>query len=426
MKHIENPIKYQGGDNVDLKSILVNNRHSSLKERISDFNDLLSASDKQRNNLYQRTILSPAGPEVLVQSKFDLQPRRMLMFGSNNYLDYANHPYIRKNVLKAIKNYGLGIGGPPLFNGTTKLHRELEERLSAFKKSEDTLLFSSGYNANVGLISALMLSNNDFILYDDYSHASFYDGLKMAKANSKSFSHNDLKDLEEQLMASRNLNKYIAVEGVYSMDGDTAPLDKIVLLAKKNNAIIILDDAHGSLVLGKHGHGTAEAYNVQERIDITVGTFSKAFAVTGGFISGSKELINYLRFFTRSYMFSASIPIPIVASVLSAIELSEKDDGPRKNLMENVNYAKIKLAPFGLVTEPEAAIITIKIPTYMNIREASIDFHEKGIFINSIEYPAVPLNEQRYRISLMSSHTKAHIDQLADCFDFVWNKFKNR
>ncbi|KAA1243615.1 pyridoxal phosphate-dependent aminotransferase family protein [Aquimarina sp. RZ0] len=419
---------YQGGENIDLNTVLLMNRNSTFRDRIKHFNGMIKESIDEKSNLYRRVILSPAGSEVLVKDIYTHEPQKMLMFGSNNYLDLANHPLVLKKVKDAMSAFGFGIGGPPLLNGTTKLHAELEERLSYLKQAEDTLLFSSGYNANVGLVTALISSKNDCVVYDEYSHASFFDGIKMAKASGTSFKHNNAADLEKILQDNTKLrgkNKFIAVEGVYSMDGDTAPLDKIVSIAKKHHAMTILDDAHGTLILGDQGHGTAEAYGVQKEIDITMGTFSKAFAVTGGFVSGSKELINYLRFFSRSYMFSASIPIPVVAGVLAGIEISENEPWHRQKLMENVTYAKEKLSKYGLVTAPEAAIITLSVPPTMNIRKASYGFHQKGIFINSIEYPAVPLNEQRYRISIMSSHTKSHIDRLVDTVDYVWNNFND-
>lgn len=421
---------YQGGENIDLSTVLLMNRNATFKERIGHFNELLEESILAKSNLYRRIILSPAGPEVMVKDIYNSEPQKMLMFGSNNYLDLANHPKVKEGVAKATQELGFGIGGPPLLNGTTRLHSELEEKLSDLKDTEDTVLFSSGYNANVGLVTALIASKNDCILYDEYSHASFFDGIKMAKASATSFKHNNVSDLERILKETPNLkgkNKFIAVEGVYSMDGDTAPLHQIVNIAKEHDALTVLDDAHGTLILGENGHGTAEMYNVQKDIDITMGTFSKAFGVTGGFVSGSKELTNYLRFFARSYMFSASLPVPVIAAVLAGIEISEKEPWHRHKLMENVQYAKSKLSVYGVVTEPEAAIITLRVPEGMNIRKASFDFHQKGIFINSIEYPAVPLDEQRYRISIMSSHTRGQIDRLVDTVDYVWNNFnKNK
>lgn len=424
---IETGAKYQGGENIDLNDIFLSNRNLKFKEKMEQFSSFVKMNEENKANLYRRKIVSAPGSEVWVEDIYTRIPKKMLMFGSNNYLNLATHPYVIEKVKKAIDQYGVGIGGPPLLNGYTVLHEELEERLAALKHAESSMLFSSGYNANVGLVTGLINTKKDLIIYDQFSHASFCDGIKMAKAESISFPHNDVQELEKiltNLPAGKYRNKFIGIEGVYSMDGDLAPLGEIEKIAKKFDAIIILDDAHGSLILGKNGHGTAEHFGVEKAIDITMGTFSKAFAVTGGFIASSKEVINYLRFFARSYMFSASIPIPIVAAVLAGIEITEKEPYHRENLLNNVDYATAQLRRFGLVTEPEAAIITLKVPEGMNIREASYLFHEKGMFINSIEFPAVPQNEQRYRISIMSSHTKDHIDRLVEVVESVWEKYK--
>jgi len=415
--------KYQGGENIDLNDIFLSNRHLTFNERMHQFSLFVKMNEENKANLYRRKIVSAPRAEVWVQDIYTGSPRKMLMFGSNNYLGLATHPYVVEKVKKAIDKYGVGIGGPPLLNGYTILHEELEERLAALKHAESAMLFSSGYNANVGLVTGLINTKKDLIIYDQYSHASLSDGIKMARAESIAFAHNDTAELEiilANLPQEKYNNVFIAVEGVYSMDGDLVPLTEISTIGAKYGAVIILDDAHGTLILGKNGHGTAEHFGVESAIGITMGTFSKAFAVTGGFVASSGEVIDYLRFFARSYMFSASLPIPVVAAVLAGIEITEKEPFLRENLLKNVNYAREKLRKFGLVTEPEAAIITLRVPGWMNIREASYLFHEKGIFINSIEFPAVPLNEQRYRISIMSGHNYDHIDRLVEVVDHVW------
>lgn len=424
---VSNEAKYLGGENIDLNDIFLSNRNLRFKERMQQFAAFVQLNEQNKSNLYRRKILSRAGPEVLVQDIYSRVPRKMLMFGSNNYLNLASHPYIIEKVKSAVDAYGIGTGGPPLLNGYTKLHEELEEKLAYLKGTESAMLFSSGYNANVGLVSGLITSKRDVVIYDQYSHASFCDGMKLAKAESLPFGHNNscaLEDIIQSLPPDKYKNKFIGIEGVYSMDGDLAPLDEVVKIARQNDAVIVLDDAHGTLIMGKNGHGTAEHFGVEKEIDITMGTFSKAFAVTGGFVAASKEITDYLRFFGRSYMFSASLSIPVVAAVLAALDVTEAEPHHRENLLSNVNHAKSSLRKYGFVTEPEAAIITLKVPSGMNIREASYLFHEKGIFINSIEFPAVPLNEQRYRISIMSGHTKEHIDRLVEAVDDVWNKYK--
>jgi glycine C-acetyltransferase len=344
------------------------------------------------------------------------------MFGSNNYLGLANHPYIKEYVCRMIQKYGAGIGGPPLLNGYTALHHELEERLAHLKGAEDVLIFSSGYGANVGLVSALM-NNEDLVVYDSYSHASFHDGIKMSGAQAVHFSHNDVDLLAQTLERTQSMNfkdRFVGVEGVYSMDGDVAPLDKIVPICKRNNAILIVDDAHGTGVMGKSGSGTAEHFGFENEIDITMGTFSKTFAVTGGFVAASKSIINYLRFFARSYMFSASLPPTVVASVLAALDVMEKEPELVNKLKENINYTTHCLTQLGFPANSLTPIFPLRVPVNMNIRNASFEFHQKGIFINSIEYPAVPKSQQRFRISIMATHTKEDIDRLMEAITEIW------
>jgi glycine C-acetyltransferase len=285
------------------------------------------------------------------------------------------------------------------------------------------MIFSSGYNTNVGLMIGLCPDNNDVLLYDEYSHASLHDGMKASRIKALQFRHNDMVHLEELLKKQeRSRSIFICVEGIYSMDGDMTPLPKVVALAKKYNAIVLLDDAHASLVIGENGAGTSSVFDLEKDIDIIMGTFSKAFAVTGGFLAASEEIIEHMRFFSRSYMFSASLPIPVVASVLAALDINEEHPELRKQLFNNIEYAKSKLQQFDMVCEPEGAIIALRVPTTINIRKAARMFHDRGVFINSIEYPAVPRSEQRFRISLMATHKKEQIDKLAEVVEEVWSK----
>lgn len=422
---MENKIKYSGGENFDLHSILIHGKGMKLKDKTEFFNHFIRDLSLKDQMLCMRSVGSAADREVLVFDEHSNSYRKMLMFGSNNYLGLANHPYIIQKVTEAVNEFGVGIGGPPLLNGYTKLHRTLEEKLAAFKNAEDAMIFSSGYGANVGLVSGLM--NQDcVVLYDAYSHASFCDGIKLSGVQSYRFPHNDLKSLEARLKIIRsnsNCDVFIGVEGVYSMDGDTAPLDELLILCKKYDAILIIDDAHGTGVMGEHGKGTAEAYNLEGNVDITMGTFSKTFAVTGGFVAASKDIINYLRFFARSYMFSASVSPGIVAAVLAGLEVIKTEPERLENLRANINYANSCLNNLGFDANNQSAIIPLRVPLNMNIREAAYEFHKRGIFINSIEYPAVPLSQQRFRISLMATHTKNDIDRLVQTIDEIWKLY---
>lgn len=418
--------EYLGGENFDLRDILLRGRRMPLSDRVNFFGEFLDDLSSHKQMLHLRCISSPSDREVDVYDEYSGITKKMLMFGSNNYLGFANHPYTKEYVKKVIEKYGIGIGGPPLLNGYTKIHRELEERLASLKGTEDSLIFSSGYGANVGLVSALV-GPDDYVIYDQYSHASFYDGLKMCNARGIHFLHNDVNNLITKLEDAKRINPrniYVGVEGVYSMDGDMVPLDEIVDVCKKYEAILLLDDAHGTGTIGKNGGGTSDYFGLDGQIDVTMGTFSKSFAVTGGFAAASKPVVDYLRFFARSYMFSASISPVTIASVLAGLDLLENDPSILYSLRSNIKYAAKLLNKIGFNVSDQTPIIPLRVPVEMNIRDAAYKFHERGIFINSIEYPAVPVSQQRFRISITASHTKEDINKLVEVVEEIWNEFE--
>ncbi len=410
------------GETFDARTLLLRAKNSSFAERVSHFMQLLDTQFANYQSLYMRPVGSAAGREVEIIDSLTDRRRKMLMFGSNNYLGLANHPHVRDAVKKAIGKYGVGLSGPPLLNGYTTLHRQLEERLAALKHCEETLIFPTGYSANIGLMSGLT-NENDLVLYDEYHHASLRDGLKVARARHEGFRHNDFDALRCQLEAGRcsaSGDLFVCVEGVYSMDGDLAPLDRLVPLCRSHGAILILDDAHGTGVMGESGSGTAEHFGVQGEIDVTMGTFSKALGVVGGFVSASRPIVSYLRVLAKPYMFSASLPPVVVAAVLAGLDVIEREPWLRRQLRENVTYAAKGFRELGFQVDPQAAIIALRVPETMNIREAALKVHEAGIFVNCVEYPAVPLQDQRFRISLMATHTKKDIDRLLECTEDVW------
>jgi glycine C-acetyltransferase len=414
--------EYQGGENFDLREMLLRGRHMKLFERTEVFAGFLGDLEKNQEMLCLRCITSAADREVQVIDPVSGQTRPMVMFGSNNYLGLATHPHLLERATEAFSHYGAGVGGPPLLNGYTALHKELEERLARTKGAEDALLFSSGYAANVGLVTGLM-QKSDLVLYDAYSHASLSDGIKMAGVPAQQFTHNDIAQLRRMLEAGKGRgtgDTYVAVEGVYSMDGDLAPLKELSALCRSYGAILIVDDAHGTGVLGAHGNGTAEHFGVEQDVPLTVGTFSKTFAITGGFIAGPKRVIDYLRFFARAYMFSASLSPASIATVMAALDVLEQEPERLWRLRQNVAYAAASLRRLGFDVHPEAAIIPLRVPEGMDIRRASRLFHELGIFVNSIEYPAVPISQQRFRISIMATHTGRDIDRLVAAVRIVW------
>lgn len=419
-----NASNYNGGENFNLRDVLLAGHKMKLNERTEFFAQFINRLNENNESLYMRQIDTAADREVVIIDPITGEQRNMLMFGSNNYLGLANHTYVKSKVKEAIDQFGVGIGGPPLLNGYTSLHKKLEERLAKLKHAEDAVLFSSGYNANVGLLTAL-LNKNDLVVYDEFSHASFADGLHMSKARAISFKHNNVDELEKLLVQNQNCTGdiYVGVEGVYSMDGDLSPLNLIAPLCEKFNAKLIVDDAHGTGVMGLFGGGTTEHFGVEHLVDITMGTFSKAFGVVGGFVTASKEIVNYLRFFARSHMFSAALPPTVVAAVIAGIDVIENDVELSQQLWSNVDYAVRRINEIGISAETESAIIALRVPSEMNIRQAALHFHQAGVFVNSIEYPAVPVNQQRFRISIMATHTKQDIDTLVETIEEIWKKF---
>ncbi len=256
----------------------------------------------------------------------------------------------------------------------------------------------------------------------------FADGIKLSGAQSCMFAHNDVSNLKTILdQASRRAHNdlFVGVEGVYSMDGDIAPLDRILSLCRAYGARLIVDDAHGTGVMGPHGRGTAEEFGLEGEVDITMGTFSKAFAVSGGFVAAAKPIIDYLRYFARSYMFSASLPPVVIATVLAGLDVMEQEPERLTQLRQNIATATAALRRIGFSSPSQSAIIPLRVPVEMDIRRAAKLFHERGIFLNSIEYPAVPVSQQRFRISIMATHTNEDIARLVSAVEEVWALFKD-
>jgi len=403
---------------MDLKDFLSNSKARAFHERVKMFDGFLESINRDCHHTYGRMILSETDREVIIKDPFTGKIKRMIMFASNNYLGFASHKYVKGKVKDAIDKYGTGIAGPPLLNGYTNLMKELEERIAGFKGKESAMIFSTGYSANLGIVTALA-NQNDVVIYDELSHASFLDAIRMAHVDSAGFEHNNLEQLLS--LCENNMHNYktlfIGIEGVYSMDGDLAPLDKIIPVCKKYKAVTILDDAHGTGVLGERGSGTAEHFSCCQDIDISMGTFSKVFALTGGFVAANRDIIEYLKYSARPFIFSASLPPSTLAGVLAGLDLIENEPSLRENLKHNVNYAIKKLAHVEFCQAPEAAIISIRIPEQIHIRKLNLFLHQKGLFLNAIEYPAVPKDQARLRISITTNHTEDDLDFLSESLE---------
>lgn len=404
-----------------LRRILGRARKIDLRARASSFKEFWESAIEAHQSLYFREIIGPHGREVMVKDPFTGQTRKMLMFGSNNYLGLADHPYIKEKVIEAIEQFGVGIGGPPMLNGYTRLMRELEDRLAELKCTESAIIFPTGYQANLSLISCLT-ERSDLLLVDEAHHASLFDGLKMIETPYLTYRHNDVEDLEELLIAHRDeaRDAFVFVEGVHSMDSDLAPIPELVKVCRKHSTYLVVDDAHGTGVVGKTGRGVAEHFDMEGEVDIMMGTFSKAFATVGGFVAGPSHIIAYLKFYARPYMFSAALPPTVLATVHACLDILEREPERVQQLRDNVDYISEGLRTQGFELNPQGGSIPLLVPREMNIRKAAYAFHELDLFMNPIEWPAVPYDKQRFRISIMSTHTREDLDRLLAAVEDVW------
>ena len=358
---------------------------------------------------YFQPISSEQDTEVIINGK------RVLMLGSNSYLGLTVHPKVKEAAIKAIEKYGTGCAGSRFLNGTLDIHEELEERLAAFVNKEDALLFSTGFQANLGAISGLV-GKGEYVILDKSDHASIVDGSRLSYGTVKRFLHNDMESLEKVLSSIElDAGKLIVVDGVYSMDGDIANLPEMVKLKKKYNARLMVDDAHAFGVIGKNGRGTANHFGLDDEVDIIMGTFSKSFASLGGFIASDKEVIDYLRHFARSVIFSASITPASTAAVLAALDIMENEPELIDKLWANTERMRKGVVEMGYdigtSCTPIIPLVVGDNETVLKMRRMLFD---EGLFVNPVLSPAVPPNRALIRLSLMATHTFEQIDFALD------------
>lgn len=340
--------------------------------------------------------------------------RDVLMLGSNNYLGLTNHPKVKEAANQALQRFGSGCAGSRFLNGTLSIHVECEERLATFMKKEAVLLFSTGFQANLGAIATLV-GRNEYIVADALSHASIIDGARLSFGKMVKFRHNDYVDLERVLKSLDGKNKLVITEGVFSMEGDIAKLPEIVALCSKYDADLLLDDAHGIGVLGEHGRGTAHHFDLNDQVDIIVGTFSKSLASIGGFVGASESIIHFLRHHSRALIFSASPPPASVAAVIAALKIIEAEPERRHLLWRNANYLREGLKNLGLHTgTSETPIIPVLVGAEMMTFKLTADMLEDGVFINPVVPPAVQPGQSLIRFSVMSTHSIEQLDFALD------------
>ena len=390
--------------------------------RAEAFNEYSTHTKKNKHNYYRRISTSGSGPVMNVIDPNTGQKKDMIYLASNDYLNLTKHPRTVAAGIKAIQKYGTGAGSVPLLGGTFDLHVELEKKIAHFKGCENAILYSSGYGSNAGSLLAL-LQSKDIAIMDRLVHASLIDGCK--NTNVKYFRHNDLNALERILAKSQKefRTKLVIVDGVYSMDGDIAPLDKIVELAKAYGAYVMVDEAHATGVIGKNGRGTPEHFGIEGKIDIVSGTFSKAIGAVGGFVAANNELIDLLHFYSRSYMFSTAPTPQVMGSVIEALDVIQEEPEIRQKLWQNIDYFKTNLLNMGFdIGNSETAIFPIVVGDAYKVKEACRLLHERGIYANLVLYPAVALKASRLRLSLMSGHTKEHLDTALEALGDIGKK----
>jgi 8-amino-7-oxononanoate synthase len=358
---------------------------------------------------YFRPIESAQDTEVIIDNK------RVLMFGSNSYLGLTNHPKIKEASKKAIDKYGTGCAGSRFLNGTLDIHIELENRLANYVGKEATVLFSTGYQVNLGVLSCIT-GRNDYIILDEYDHACIIDGSRLSFSKVIKYAHNDMNDLQRKLsILPEEAVKIIAVDGIFSMEGDIVKLPQIVKLADQFGANIMIDDAHSLGVIGHNGAGTASHFNLTNEVDLIMGTFSKSLASLGGFIASDKDTIDYIKHRARSLMFSASMPPGSVASVIAALDIIESEPERIQKLWDNTNYAMKLLLDEGFDLGPTESPI---LPIYVRDNEKTFlvtkHLQAAGVFVNPVVSPAVPSDSSLLRFSLMATHTFDQIDEAVE------------
>lgn len=358
---------------------------------------------------YFHKLLS--GQDVVV----NMEGKRTIMLGSNNYLGLTNHPKVIEAGVEAIKKYGSGCSGSRFLNGTLDLHLKLEREIADFLHKEEAVTFSTGFQSNLGVISAIV-GRNDYIICDKENHASIYDGCKLSYGKMLRYNHNDMADLESKLkFAPKESGVLIITDGVFSMSGDICNLPKIVELAKKYGARIMVDDAHGLGVIGKTGRGTGEYFGLEDEIDLIMGTFSKSLASLGGYVAGKKEVIEYIKHTSRPYIFSASITPASVNTALTALNILKSEPERVKRLNDISDYMRKCLKERGVsIIESRTPIIPIY--TYDDEKTflACKMLLENGVYVNPVVSPATPVGKSLLRTSYTANHTKEIIDEAVE------------
>lgn len=368
---------------------------------------------------YFREISSEQEPEVLIDGK------KVLMFGSNCYSGLVADPRIKEAAIEATKKYGTGCAGSPFLNGTLDIHKQLERRIAEYIGKEDVMIYSTGFEVNLGVVSCLT-GREDYILWDEQDHASIIEGRRLSFSTALKYKHNDMASLEKQLQkCDPDKVKLIVTDSVFSMEGDVANVPEIVKLAKKYNASVMVDEAHGIGVFGKGGRGVCNHFGVTDDVDLVIGTFSKSFASLGGFIATDKEITNFLRHHSRSYIFTASITPASTAAALKAIDIMESEPERQEHLWEITNFALDGFRNMGCeIGNTSTPIIPLFIRDDYKTYHVVRDLFDEGLFVNPVVSPAVAPQDTLIRFSLMATHSKAQVEYALDKIQKVFRKYE--
>lgn len=364
---------------------------------------------------FYRVLQSAPDAEVVVEG------RRLVMLGSNNYLGLANDPRVKQAAAEATATWGAGTTGSRCLNGTLDLHAQLEARLARFFRRDEAIFFTAGYMANLGVISGLA-QKGDFVIVDRRAHASILDGCRLSTADVRRFRHNDPNDLARVLAGCGDAGKLVVVDGVYSMEGDIAPLPAIVRACRDHGARLVLDDAHGLGVLGREGRGTAEHFHLEDEVDVIVGTTSKTLPGVGGFAVADRQVVEYLRYgpHNRPFIFAASPPAGVLAAVTTALRILEEEPALRRHLWKLTRRARTGLTAMGYDTgASETPIIPVVAGSLERTFEMWKGLTAEGLFVNVVLPPAVPAGGCLIRMTLTASLTDAHLDRILDAFQRV-------
>jgi 8-amino-7-oxononanoate synthase len=374
----------------------------------------------EKSGLYRRLRIIASSQEATVI----ISNKKYLSFSSNNYLGLATHPRLKEAAVEAIQKYGCGAASSRLISGTMELHDQLEKRIALFEGKEAAILFPTGYTANVGTITALV-DEKDVIILDKLNHASIIDAARLSRAKLQVYPHCDPVKLDAVLKkCAKYRRKLVITDSVFSMDGDVAPLPRIVDVVKKHGAILMVDEAHATGILGENGRGASEYFRVDDRIDVKMGTLSKAVGSLGGFVVGSSDLVDFLRNKARSFIYTTALPPAVCAASIAALDIIEDEPELRQKYWENVAYIRDGLKSMGFDTmQSETQIIPVLISDERKTMEISKFLYENRILVPGIRFPTVPKKRARLRLTIMATHTKEDLIKLMTALEKVKQKF---